>query len=434
MTLPALSRPAMVLWLSLFFVWAGAGLAGAGTASSRDVQPGVSAADRAPLPDQWQADHQQRTGRQQAGDPQQLSGEPKVADPQRRSWQQQWTGEPQAAGPQQLSGQQQTADPQQLSGQQQAADPRQRSGQPQVADPQQKSGQNLATGEGGTDSSSGVENRGGNGSLASQFAREIDSIGRLVQGEGLFRLGFLILAGFGLAYGLRVLARRLTSRGLDIGGLLTRVSILAVTLIAVATTLLVLRRILRLAPLIAVVLLFVLLVAFIFANIGFLQNLLVGAGMALRGQVRLGVLIKVDGHEGVVTQLGPTAVGIRTSSGDTLFIPNRYFQSAPFSVRSLHRTTSMTVRANLGRPVSVDMRTRVRTAALLCPYRDQASDVLVQAEGTNGEVLAVSFDAPSEELARRARTFMQQTLEGMMAGPGDPVRGGDDALTGEHNL
>jgi len=240
---------------------------------------------------------------------------------------------------------------------------------------------------------------------------EIIAMERLLLGEGAFSLLADLIAGGVALLIVRWLAQRLLKRGLTLGGWVFRVRTLGMLTIFAITALFVIRRLVVIAPTLTIASLFAILTIGGLASIGLMQSLVAGAIMSFRGDIQEGVIIRLEGHEGIVTHIGPTTLRLQTEDGGQLNLPNHLFLKQPYSVRSPRTTARVSVRYHLDRLPTSEDRKYAEQAGLLCPYRHHSSEVLVRLDESNPNTLAISFVAPNQALVEKARDHVLAALQ-----------------------
>jgi len=122
-------------------------------------------------------------------------------------------------------------------------------------------------------------------------------------------------------------------------------------------------------------------VVFLFAVTGTLQDALGGAYGQFRLRLREGDRLKVAGYEGEVRTLHWEHLALRTPSGEAVHLPNRVLLREPVTVQATRSAEPLTTRVPVERPDAVDLG-RLRDALSLSPYRASGTPLgVAQVEG-----------------------------------------------------
>lgn len=273
---------------------------------------------------------------------------------------------------------------------------------------------------------------------AGELGLEVTALDTFLLGRGAVGLFLLFLTLAGVALGMRWVGIWLRARGMDPGGRTTRVITLGLVGFALLVGYLTFLRLVRVAPVLSTAMLLVALTILLVGNLPALQNLISGAGMALRGWVTPGLHVRIGEEEGIVDRTGPLSVAIRTPEGSLILVPNRLFSQQAFALRNASRTAQVAIRYPWPRPVRPEDVVAARKLVLLCPYHQADLDVATHQEGDADRILVLTFHTSTEALATLARTWMYAALDEHVAqlgggcapppaqAPPEPQRGAPD--------
>lgn len=249
--------------------------------------------------------------------------------------------------------------------------------------------------------------------LVATLTTEIARIGGLLGGSTLLSMVLLLLGGW-LISRLLIASKRVAWRlGVDPGRRL-QVVVRWVNLslfVLIAAT--VLRRFFVAAPVLMGLLTVGAVAGLMLALARPLQNVVSGAGLILRGRVREGDHIELDGHAGTVRDVSLQRLHVRDAEGQTVLIPNRLLQDRVVTVSRKTHLVPATAQVMLPAPPNRAALETARQTALLSPWRVAGTPVRVWSEDRR---LLVELQTWSDAAVHPSRTALEKTLEHLAEG------------------
>ena len=226
----------------------------------------------------------------------------------------------------------------------------------------------------------------------------------------LSMLGTLLAAAV-LVLLIRRLARRAAAAGLDPAGSLARLALIGTAAVVLGAGGLLLRALLGRAPSVApwVLGLLALVAAAGLATV--FRDFVAGLGIALRQRIRTGDRIQVGALAGRVERVGLLALRLRAPDGATIYLPTHRLQIEAIEIAHAHRGSPVEVRVHAERPLPRAVQTRIRTLAVLCPYRDPNAGLVLEGEGAGATSITVRFGVWSVAAVEPARAQLSQAIE-----------------------
>ncbi len=151
-----------------------------------------------------------------------------------------------------------------------------------------------------------------------------------------------------------------------------------------------------------------------------LQNAVSGASLILRGRIREGDHIELDGHAGTVSEVSVLRLKVRDAEGQTVLVPNRLLQDRVVTVS--RKTHLVPVVAHLMLPAADRQAVELaRQAALLSPWRVPGTPIRAWMEGLK---LVVELQTWSKSAVHPGRNALETALE-QQADARAELHGGD---------
>lgn len=243
-----------------------------------------------------------------------------------------------------------------------------------------------------------------------EIGLEVEALDSFLAGSGIIALVLVIATLTVAAISTRWFSIWLQRRGLDPEGRATRI----ITLGLIAFTGLigygVFLRLVRLAPVLTTLMLLVVTTIVLFGNLASIQNLISGAGIALRGTITPGLHVRIGEAEGRIERTGPLTVWLRTAGGALIMVPNRLFTQDSFSIRQASRTAQVSLRYHWPHPLRPSDFLAAKSLVLLCPYHQADLDVATE-QTEDDKAMAITFHTSTEPLAGLAMAWMYDALD-----------------------
>jgi hypothetical protein len=140
------------------------------------------------------------------------------------------------------------------------------------------------------------------------------------------------------------------------------------------------------------------------------ENVAAGIGLAMRGRIEEGDQVTVGPHTGIVRRVGMMRVQLRTPDGDLVYVPNRQFVTEVVSIGRTRNSYPLMVECVRDHAWAPDEIERARLCALLSPYRDPHSRVVVTTARDNAHVLSVEIQVWMSRLLPPAEQHLRRQL------------------------
>lgn len=246
------------------------------------------------------------------------------------------------------------------------------------------------------------------GRVVERLVEESASVrGLLTGGSGVLLVALVSVAVGGVGLVSR-LARAARASGYDVERRLTGARIVLVVAVGVWAASAVVRYVLLRAPLVGTTLLVVFAGGALLGLAHTLQRAANGTLLLIGQQLREGDRITVGDTTGTVEHAGPLRLRLRRADGAIVWLPTSQLADAAVVVSSPRRTHVVAVMLERERPLTAEERERMRRLAVLCPYREPATEVSVeQADGG----VRVELRAWSARAAQRAERWLRASVE-----------------------
>lgn len=238
--------------------------------------------------------------------------------------------------------------------------------------------------------------------LLNRLANEAEQLMSAVFGGRVFSLLLVLLLIWGLAWGIRYIV----SRRSDSPGLRSAIGLGLNALALFASISMILRHFYASAPSLTTILAMVGAGGAVFGFGAKLRGWTLGLSMVMRGHIRPGDRISIDGTTGIVEHVGLSRLSLRGEQGDTRYLPLNTLDDQSFSVASPERAYPVEAQLPMDSAPSRERLKAIEQLALLCPYRDLRSAVSLNTDA-NEKKVTVRFRAWSAGAARRAEAYMQ---------------------------
>ncbi|MCO4764284.1 MAG: mechanosensitive ion channel [Myxococcales bacterium] len=242
--------------------------------------------------------------------------------------------------------------------------------------------------------------------FVTQLGMELQNLSQLLWGTSLISLGLTVLIGWLLSRLVATGSQVAWRLGVDHRHRLQVVVRWSNLIIFVGVLALLLRSFFRTAPVMFGLLAITSAAGLVLALARPLQNAVGGAALILRGRVREGDHIELEGRAGTVSEVGLLRLTVRDAEGQTILIPNRLLQDRVVMVS--RRTHLVPVVAQLA--LETPSRPAVeaaRAAALLSPWRVAGTPARAWMDG---DVLKVELQTWSDASVHPGREALERTL------------------------
>lgn len=158
---------------------------------------------------------------------------------------------------------------------------------------------------------------------------------------------------------------------------------------------------------------------------GFLADAMLGIGLIVRRQLRIGDRVIVGEHVGIVREIHLTKLELRSSDGATIIVPNRLLGRYALNIERARNTVPVEVGVELADPSEARIRV-LRRSLLLSPYRAPGTAVELTSDPIKTRFCSFEVQVWSPRATRAARAQLQatleRTLEGLRAGTRESFR------------
>ncbi len=142
-----------------------------------------------------------------------------------------------------------------------------------------------------------------------------------------------------------------------------------------------------------------------------LRNLAAGLGLALRGRLRPGDLVRIGDVEGTIRDVGLARVRLRTAEGGVTLVPAADFDRLPLTIGSRQAAVPVEVSFQPGVAIDDAMLEQLRRVLWLSPFRRAGTDVRLRHDPESGRLDAAIdtwTERSSPELERHLRDLLRR--------------------------